>query len=439
MNPSQDPWNDLTKSNIVVSDVYREAYYRLKNRTHTLEERVNFLESSTRKFKQRAKMFVENLEETFLNGNELIIDRGNYHHKYLKMIDTFHEIQVKSNVVEKTLLNAIDMKKNIDQQKLIIQQKLLDNQNMQEKITEKNKENDRLRETIKTQDTDIKNSPQYLQLINKMQKLHEAYNKNKIKLEEIIMEKQSSDDTVEKLEHQVKLNIKKERAWINSRVQFEKKIQELNKMQINNVKINKNKDNKINLLSREVKRKQHIINSSNQKLEEEMKRFVNFEEEKTTLQRKLKVSEQKNGKYQRENINLKKKLEQYKSLQFVVDNVQDLKESISYKDAEIIEQKESIIMLQQKVSELRNKYRQKQLEQEKIIGELKKEKEHAMQANAAAVVASTKLARTRSLQNVEMQSFGNKNIENLNMTPSSSIISDGIYVEALDWKKELRN
>ena len=34
-------------------------------------------------------MFVENLEETFLNGNELIIDRGNYHHKYLKMIDTF--------------------------------------------------------------------------------------------------------------------------------------------------------------------------------------------------------------------------------------------------------------------------------------------------------------------------------------------------------------
>ena len=38
-----------------------------------------------------------------------------------------------------------------------------------------------------------------------------------------------------------------------------------------------------------------------------------------------------------------------------------------------------------------------------------------------------------------MQSFGNKNIENLNMTPSSSIISDGIYVEALDWKKELRN
>ena len=107
--------------------------------------------------------------------------------------------------------------------------------------------------------------------------------------------------------------------------------------------------------------KQHIINSSNQKLEEEMKRFVNFEEEKTTLQRKLKVSEQKNGKYQRENINLKKKLEQYKSLQFVVDNVQDLKESISNKDAEIIEQKESIIMLQQKVSELRNKYRQKQL------------------------------------------------------------------------------
>ena len=36
------------------------------------------------------------------------------------------------------------------------------------------------------------------------------------------------------------------------------------------------------------------------------------------------------------NINLKKKLEQYKSLQFVVDNVQDLKESISNKDAEII-------------------------------------------------------------------------------------------------------
>ena len=65
------------------------------------------------------------------------------------------------------------MKKNIDQQKLIIQQKLLDNQNMQEKITEKNKENDGLRETIKTQDTDIKNSPQYLQLINKMQKLHD--------------------------------------------------------------------------------------------------------------------------------------------------------------------------------------------------------------------------------------------------------------------------
>ena len=45
-------------------------------------------------------------------------------------------------------------------------------------------------------------------------KMNEVYIRNKKELEDIIIAKQLSDDTVEKFEDQTKIIMKKERAWI---------------------------------------------------------------------------------------------------------------------------------------------------------------------------------------------------------------------------------
>ena len=104
------------------------------------------------------------------------------------------------------------------------------------------------------------------------------------------------------------------------------------------------------------------------------------------------------------------------------------------KDQQIWKFKDSIISLQQKVTVLRKKLKEKEDVQTVIIDELAREKEHAIQANAAAVVASTKLARTRSLQN----EIEDANKDKLKPDPGS-IFADGVYVERMEWEKELRN
>ena len=39
-----------------------------------------------RKILNRAKSWLHHLEQIFLNGNEVIIDRGNNYHKYIRMM-----------------------------------------------------------------------------------------------------------------------------------------------------------------------------------------------------------------------------------------------------------------------------------------------------------------------------------------------------------------
>ena len=111
-----------------------------------------------------------------------------------------------------------------------------------------------------------------------------------------------------------------------------------------------------------------------------------------------------------------------------------LKSLLIEKDQQIWKFKDSIISLQQKVTVLRKKLKEKEDVQTVIIDELAREKEHAIQANAAAVVASTKLARTRSLQN----EIEDANKDKLKPDPGS-IFADGVYVERMEWEKELRN
>jgi chromosome segregation ATPase len=371
-----------------LSDVYREAYYRLKSRTNQLEERLKFLESVMLNFKQRANNFVKNLEETFLNGNQLLVDRGNYYHKYLKMIDTFQEIKLRSKTIEKTLNDAVNMKNDFEQQSLKLQEQILTNKQMETILDEQKKEQHRLQETIEQLDLDIKNTPQYLEIVDKFKKLREVYNRNKKELEDIIIAKQLTDDTIGKIEDQTKISIKKERAWIHSRVKYEKTIEELKNENQQLLKATNAKDNKIALLSREVKRKHDLLKKNDIKISEEIKRFSNFDEEKNKLARQLKVSEQKNVKYHRELLNVKKKLKQYEKIKDLNDDIDGLKSIISTKDAELLEQTETIIVLQQTVSSLRNKYHEKQSEHEKIVNQLKKEKGNAIQANAAAVVST---------------------------------------------------
>ena len=252
---------------------------------------------------------------------------------------------------------------------------------------EQKKEQYRLQENIKQLDLDIKNTPQYLEVKEKFKKMNEVYIRNKKELEDIIIAKQLSDDTVEKFEDQTKIIMKKERAWINSRIQYEKTIEELKNNNQQLLKATNAKENKIGLLSREVKRKHDLLKQKDIKLSEEIERFSNFDEEKNKLERQLKVSEQKNVKYHRELLIMKRKLKQYENLKYVNDNIDGLKGIISTKDVELLEQKETIIVLQQKVSNLRNKIYEKQSEHEKIVNQLKKEKGNAIQANAAAVVS----------------------------------------------------
>ena len=61
-------------------------------------------------------------------------------------------------------------------------------------------------------------------------------------------------------------------------------------------------------------------------------------------------------------------------------------------------------------------------------------RERTRASNAGAFCLSTKLARTRSLQN----EIEDANKDKLKPDPGS-IFADGVYVERMEWEKELRN
>ena len=62
-----------SKNTIGINDVYRQAYYRLKERNKVLENRCVHLESSTTKFKERAKSWLNNLESAMMVAQQLVI------------------------------------------------------------------------------------------------------------------------------------------------------------------------------------------------------------------------------------------------------------------------------------------------------------------------------------------------------------------------------
>ena len=80
MNTSNDVWCDLQKCR----GRCREAYYRF--RCHQLTR----LKDTT-----RAKSWLHHLEKIFLNGNEVIVDRGNN-----VMMRSYEDVKFKSSGVD---------------------------------------------------------------------------------------------------------------------------------------------------------------------------------------------------------------------------------------------------------------------------------------------------------------------------------------------------
>ena len=433
MNTSNDVWCDLAESKIVVGDVYREAYYRLKNRCHQLETRLKEVEGATQKFRNRAKSWLHHLEQIFLNGNELIIDRGNNYHKYIRMIRSYEDVKFRSSDVQRTLNEAIKMKNDIGQQILKLREQTADNQALSEKIDRHVFEEQRLKEVIQKQDTEIKKTPQYLEILRKHEKLQKRHKQVQHNLEELVMANQAKDEQVKKLQTEAKGNIRQQRSWTQQRVQFEKVIKEQEDQLAALKKALSHKDNRIDILTKEVKRKEHILNENKKKNQAEMKQVSGFIDEKKHLEKELKVSYQKNSSFQRDLLRLRKKLERLQSLKLESDSVGELKSLLVEKDQQIWKLKDSIISLQQKLTVLRKILKEKEDAQMVIVDELAREKEHAIQANAAAVVASTKLARTRSLQN----EIEDANKDEVKPEPGR-IFADGVYVERMEWEKELR-
>ena len=248
------------------------------------------------------------------------------------------------------------------------------------------------------------------------------------------MSNQAKDEQVKKLQTEAKRNIRQQRSWTQQRVQFEKIIKDQKNQLAALTKASSHKDKRIEILTKEVKRKEHILSENNKKIEAEMKQVLGFRNEKVLLEKQLKITGQKNSGFQRDLLRLRKQLEHFQSLKLESDSVGELKSLLIEKDQQIWNFKDSIISLQQKLTVLRKKLKEKEDAQMAIIDELTRQKEHAIQANAAAVVASTKLARTRSLQNEIEES--NKDEQK---PEPGSIFADGVYVEKMEWEKELRN
>ena len=109
-----------------------------------------------------------------------------------------------------------------------------------------------------------------------------------------------------------------------------------------------------------MKRKEHILSENNKKIEAEMKQVLGFRNEKVLLEKQLKITGQKNSGFQRDLLRLRKQLEHFQSLKLESDSV-ELKSLLIEKDQQIWNFKDSIISLQQKLTVLRKKLKEKKM------------------------------------------------------------------------------
>ena len=157
-----------SKNVIGVNDVYREAYYRLKERNQVLENRCLHLESSTTKFKERAKGWLNNLETAMMVAQQLVIAQSQTVYANACMNETYHNIKKQAKHCEESVKEVVLLKASIGQNWPSVQKISKDIQTVEYQLQEEKRMNNKLAKHCDALEKEKEENPQYQKLYRKI-------------------------------------------------------------------------------------------------------------------------------------------------------------------------------------------------------------------------------------------------------------------------------
>ena len=157
------------KDAIGVNDVYRQAYYRLKERNQVLENRCLHLESSTAKFKERAKDWLNNLEAAMMAAQQLVIAQQHTVYANACINETYYNIKKQAKHCEESIKKGVRLKDSIDKNWPKVQKQLENLETIKHRLGAEQRMNNKLAKRCDELEKDRDGDPRYQKLLRKSQ------------------------------------------------------------------------------------------------------------------------------------------------------------------------------------------------------------------------------------------------------------------------------
>ena len=425
-----------SKNVIGVNDVYREAYYRLKERNQVLENRCLHLESSTTKFKERAKGWLNNLETAMMVAQQLVIAQSQTVYANACMNETYHNIKKQAKHCEESVKEVVLLKASIGQNWPSVQKISKDIQTVEYQLQEEKRMNNKLAKHCDALEKEKEENPQY-------QKLYRKIGNLEVKLKQQIQSNKLLTRDVKQAESKLEIASTEAKKEQQKAASFRDKMKKMEGEEATGEREKeklesevKTLSERVKLLRRDMRRKDNFLSEKEKQDKENQSVYRQRETENTDLKRRLVVLERQLQTAKRENSLLRKKHVEEEKNQELTEELEKVKLQKVHQVEENRMQKESIVLLQRKLAVLRVQLNDSALRCAQLEGEIEIEREHALSANAAAVVAATRLSYER--QKGEFPEFVNFGDSDTKSVASSTLDAKEPYKDPVEFGKSLR-
>jgi len=394
---------DTFDTSQVPQDLYRNAYYKLKERNKILEEQLCDLSYSTVMLKKQAKHWLNDLDRTIaMEGRSIFREMQCCFEQTKQIVEAFQEIKQTAYGCNNQILQLTNLKSKLHEEWKMIsttqenhlcsRQELAENKNICKILGEK----------LVALETQLKENPRYQTITRKMHCLQRALVNEREEKQSLIRAKDTICKELETAQERHKEE-KHAHQRLRDRMKKEKKINSDNLEVIKGHQCDlEKKRNRIKLLHQEVKRRDNIIVERENERRLHNKNQETKERELLALKRSVSIYEHQILTLRREAEMLKKKVEMLErnNADALSEKVCKIQEQISAQEENNNNQQLKIVGLQRTISALRIRLNEETNRSKELSEKVEKETQNATHANAAAIVAASKLAFLRVTEQV---------------------------------------
>jgi hypothetical protein len=394
---------DSFDTSLVSQDLYRNAYYKLKKRNNILEEQLCDLDNSTVMLKKQAKHWLNDLDRTIAKDARSVFQEMRCCFEQTKqMVEAFQELKQSANGCNNQILQLTNLKSKLHEEwkmtsttkenHLCSRHELAENENVCKKLEEK----------LAALEKQLKENPRYQTIMRQMRSLQRTLKNECEEKQSIIQAKETMCKQLKTAQERYKEE-KYEQQRLREKLKKEKKINSDNLEVIKGHQCDlEKKRDRIKLLHQEVKRKDNIIVERENERRLHNKNQETKEREFLALKRSVSIYEHQVLTLRREAEMLKKKVEmlERKNADALSEKVRKIQEQISAQEENNNYQQLKIVGLQRTISALRIRLSEETTRNKELSEKVEKETQNATHANAAAIVAASKLAFLRVTEQV---------------------------------------